>query len=111
MPGFLIDVATRMTCPHVGQVTFSPGQPRVKVLGQPVTTVADASTIAGCPFTLPGPKPSPCVTIEWLQPAARVRAGGQLVLLQTDPAMCKSAEQAPQGAPLLTAGQTRVKGI
>lgn len=109
MPGFLLDVAAVMTCPHAGQVTISPGNPRVKTLGQPVATMADLGTVAGCTFTPSAP--SPCVTVEWLVPAARVMAGGQPVLLQTSPALCANAAKAPQGAPILIADQTRVKGI
>lgn len=110
MPGFVLDVATQLTCSHAGQVTTAPGNPRVKILGQPVATQADVSTVAGCPFA-PGGGASPCVTVEWLQPAARVTAGGQPVLLQTSPALCNNAANAPQGPPILIAGQTRVKGI
>lgn len=109
MPGFLFDVAARLTCPHAAQVTTSPDQPRVKVLGQPVATAADASTVAGCPFTV-GPNPSPCVTVEWLQPATRVKAGGQPVLLQTSLALARNPQQVPQGSPVLVAGQSRVRG-
>ena len=111
MPGFTTDVATKMMCPHGAQVTTTPGNPRVKVLGQPIATMADTSMIAGCPFTLPGGKPSPCTTVEWLVPAARIKAGGQAVLLQTSTGLCMSPENAPQGPPTLIAGQTRVKGI
>lgn len=109
MPGFLLDTGTQMTCPHAAQVTTAPGNPRVKVLGQPVATQADLSTVAGCPFA-PGGGPSPCVAIEWLQPAARVKAGGQPVLIQTYPSLCKNPANAPQGPPILIAGQTRVQG-
>lgn len=109
MSGFLLDTSTQMSCPHAARVTTQPGNPRVKVLGQPVATMADLSTIAGCPF-VPGGVAMPCLTVEWLQPAARVRAGGQPVLLQTSPALCKNAQGAPQGSPILLGGQMRVQG-
>lgn len=109
MPGYLLDISTQVQCVHAGQGTTAPGNPRVKVLGQPVATMAEQTVVAGCTFTLPGPKPSPCVLVEWLQPATRIKAGGQPVLLQNGTALCKSAEQAPQGSPTVV-GQTRVRG-
>jgi hypothetical protein len=92
-------------------MTTAPGTPRVRVSQQPVATMVDTSTVAGCPFQVPvpgGTKPQPCVTVQWLAPAARVTAGGQPVLLQTSPGVCKSAEQIPQGPPTITVNQTRV---
>ena len=79
--------------------------------GAPVLTLADVGTIAGCPFTIPTAKPSPCVTTQWLQGATRVRIDKQPVLLQTSTGVCKSPEQAPQGPPIVTGTQPRVKGI
>ncbi|MCP3960738.1 MAG: hypothetical protein GY719_23080 [bacterium] len=110
MSGFLLTVAATMSCPHAGQATTSLGNPRVKIQGQPVATMADLSTVAGCVFA-PGGAASPCVTVEWLVPAARVMAGAQPVLLQTSTALCANAAKAPQGAPILMADQTRVNGI
>ena len=110
MPGFLLDVSTSLTCAHAAQVMTSPGNPRVKILGQLVATSADMSTVTGCPFA-PGGAASPCISIDWLVPASRVKAGGQPVVLQTSPALCMSGANVPQGPPILVAGQTRVKGI
>lgn len=106
----LLHLGAMVTCPHGGQATPVPSSARVLVGGQPVTVAADPYTIAGCPFQVPGAKPQPCVTVQWIVPAIRVRVGGQPVLLQTSTGLCKSAEQIPQGAPIVSATQPRVLG-
>lgn len=110
MPGFIYHVGATAMCPHAGTVSVVPGSPRVMVSGQPVATMADQFLIAGCPFTVPGPKPQPCVKVQWLVPAARVTVDGQPVILQTSTGICQSAEQIPQGPPNVVGTQVRVKG-
>lgn len=107
----LLHVGASVMCPHGGSVSTVPGNPRVLLAGQPTATATDQYPIAGCAFTLPGPKPSPCLTVRWLRPAARVLAGGQRVILTTSQALCLSPEQAPQGPPNVTASQISVKGL
>jgi hypothetical protein len=98
-------------------VTTPPVQTRVLVSGQPVATTANLSTVTGCPFTLPGPKPSPCVRVQWTMPATRLLVMGAPPLLQTLPGpgtgagQCLSPEQAPQGPPVVIAVQPRVQGV
>ena len=111
MPGFLYHVGATAQCPHGGQVVAVPTSPRVFVSGQPVATMANVTTVTGCPFTVPPGKPQPCVLVRWLVPAARVFASGQPVLLQTSVGICQSADQIPQGPPIIAATQTRVSGI
>lgn len=114
MPGFLVHVGASAICPHAGQVTFTTTNARVVVSGQPVVTVTDLFTIAGCPFQIPfgvGTKPQPCVTGRWIVPATRVLVNGQSAILQASTGLCQSAEQIPQGPPNITVTQTRVSGI
>jgi hypothetical protein len=111
MPGFLYQVGASAICPHGGQVSAAPGNLRVKLGGQPATTLADTFTVAGCAFTVPGPKPQPCVLVRWMVPATRVRMGGNPAILQTSTGLCQSAEQIPQGPPTAITTQVRVKGI
>jgi len=109
----LLHVGATAICPHSGQVSISTPNTRVVVGGQAVATMADNDTVAGCPFQIPtpgGPKPQPCVRIQWLVPAVRVRIGGQPALLQTSSGLCLSAEQIPQGPPNVTVTQVRVRG-
>ena len=111
MAEFLFHVGATGKCPHGGQVSVVSSNSRVQVSGQPVATVADQFPVAGCAFTIPGPKAQPCVTLEWLQPAARVKVNGQPVILQTSTGMCLSAEQVQQGGPTGITTQTRVGGL
>lgn len=114
MSGFLFHVGASAMCPHGGPVSVVSSNARVRVGGQPVALASDLYTVGGCPFQIPtpgGPKPQPCVTVQWLVPASRVRVGGQPVVLQTSTGICQSAEQIPQGPPNVIATQVRVQGI
>jgi hypothetical protein len=108
MPGPLYHMGAVAICPHGGQITIVPSNTRVLVSGMPVATVSDIGVVAGCVFTVPGPKPQPCVTARWLVPATRVLINGQPALIQTSTGLCQSAEQIPNGLPTITSTQTRV---
>jgi hypothetical protein len=112
MPGPLFHVGAVATCPHVsGQITIASTNTRVFVNGLPVVTLSDNLPIAGCPFTVPGPKPQPCVTAKFI-PAGRVLVNGQpAIIVQAPPGVCQSAEQIPQGPPIVNTVQTRVIGM
>ena len=110
MSGFLLHVGATALCPHGRPVSVISSNARVKVSGQPVATLSDTYTIAGCAFTVPGPKPQPCVLVQWLVLASRVRVGGNPVILQTSTGLCQSAEQIPQGPPNILVTQVRVRG-
>jgi uncharacterized Zn-binding protein involved in type VI secretion len=114
MPGFLLHVGAVMQCPHAGPATIAPSQPRVLVSGQPVATMASAIAVAGCAFTVPGPKPQPCVLVRWLMPSARFLVGGQPAAVVPGPGpgpgLCQSAEQIPAGPPIVGTVQVRVIG-
>jgi hypothetical protein len=106
----LCHVGFQAICPHAGQVTAIPSSPRVMVGGQPVVTLSDTYLVAGCPFTVPGPKPQPCVKVQWLVPAMRVLVGGQPAILQSSNGLCLSPEQIPQGPPSVLVTQVRAMG-
>lgn len=110
MPGFMFHVGASAICPHAGQVSTVSTNARVLVSGQPVATLGDTYPVVGCVFTVPGPKPQPCVKAQWLVPAARVLVNGQPAILQTSTGICQSAEQIPQGPPTVIATQMRVGG-
>lgn len=112
MGDYLFHVSAVATCPHqTGQISTIVSNPRVKVSSQPVATLQDQYLVAGCTFTVPGPKPQPCIKVQWLMGALRVKANGNSVVLQTSPGLCKSAEEIPQGPPSVKFTQRRVKGI
>jgi len=116
MPGFLLHVGATVQCLHQAPAITSPTQSQVLVSGQPVATTANLFPVTGCPFCV-GPKPQPCVQVKWTQPATQVLVNGLPVLLQTPPGpgpgagVCLSAEQLPQGVPLVSAIQVSVLGM
>lgn len=109
MAASIVQVGASIQCPHGGVVSATPGNPRVRLGGQPVTTAADTFVVAGCPFVV-GTKPQPCVQVQWLTTSTRVKVGGQPVILQNNNGLCKSVEQIPQGTAMPVAVQTRVRG-
>lgn len=112
MPGFIVQIGATINCTHGASATVVPSQPRVKVGGQFVAVLPDTTTVAGCPFQVPigtGTKPQPCVKIQWTVPATRVKANQQFVLVQSSSGLCQSAEQIPQGSPIIASTQVQVK--
>lgn len=106
MPGYLLHAGATVLCAHGGQATPTVPSPRVRVAGQPITTLSGPYAIAGCPFNVSG-GPVPCVTAQWTVGATRVRSGGVPVLLQDSQAIC-----APNGTPVtITVTQVRVKAV
>jgi len=114
MPGFLLHVGAVMQCFHAAPATIAPSQPRVVVSAQPIATMASVIAVAGCPFVV-GPKPQPCVLVKWAMPSTRFLVAGQPVALAPGPGpgpgICLSAEQIPQGAPIVGVVQARVIGM
>jgi hypothetical protein len=100
--------SSTVMCPHGVPAQHVPSQVRVRAAGSPVLVLSDMGQVAGCPFTLPNGTPSPCVTVQWLVAAVRVRAGGQFVLLQSSVGLSKSGAQVPQGPPVVSVVQPRV---
>lgn len=95
-------------CPHGVPAQHVPSQVRVMANHAPMLVLADLGVVAGCPFTLPPGTPSPCVSVQWLVPATRVRVSGQFVLLQSSSGLAKSPAQVPQGPPNVAVAETRV---
>jgi hypothetical protein len=117
MPGLLLHVNAGISCFHQAPATVPPTQPKVLVGGQAVATSDATITVTGCPFQIPppaGPKPQPCVRIQWGTVATKVLVGGKPALLGpapgTVPGICLSAEQIPQGTPTISSMQTKVTG-
>ena len=86
-----------------------PGSSQV-VVDAPVLRMSDTFTIAGCPFVI-GTVPSPCVSVQWVQAAAKVQVAGDFVLNEASVGLCLAATQAPQGSVLITATQPRAEGL
>ncbi|HEX9775211.1 MAG TPA: hypothetical protein VGB83_06495 [Actinomycetota bacterium] len=107
MPGPLFHVGAVAMCPHGGQVQNATPNARVLASGMPVVTMAGQSLVAGCLFTLPNGKPQPCVRVQWTTPAVRTLVNGAPPILQTTTGICLSAEQIPQGPPIIATTQPR----
>lgn len=106
MPGFLMNVATKVLCAHGGQAQPTMPAPRVTVMGQPVVTQPAPYMIAGCANPPPPANVGPCVSAQWVSGAMRVMVMGQPVLLVDSKAICT-----PTGTPVnVIPAQTRVRG-
>lgn len=105
----LLTAASTMMCPHGGTVMPIPGSTRV-IADAPVLRMSDTCTIAGCPFLIVL-VPSPCVTVQWVQAAARVQATGDFVLNEASVGLCLAATQAPQGTVLIMQTQPKAEGL
>jgi hypothetical protein len=107
MPAPAFHVGAGAICPHGGQITTVSSNARVMVSGMPVATMGDQFLVAGCVFTVGG-VPQPCVRVQWLTPALRVLVNGQPPILQSSTGLCLSANQIPNGPPVITSTQPRV---
>jgi len=107
MPGPVLHTGASATCPHGAPLNIIAASPRVMVSGMPAAVLTDQGLVAGCPFTV-GPKPQPCVTTRWIAGATRVIANGQPLLINPCVAICLSADQIPNGPPIILGPQTRV---
>jgi hypothetical protein len=99
MPGNALTETTPMQCPHGGVVRFTSANKKVVTAGVSILLASDIGTITGCAFTLPGPKPSPCVVARWIAASAeqKTRTAGGATLSVNAKGLCYSAEQAVQG--------------
>jgi hypothetical protein len=100
-----LTTASTLTCPHMAKIIATSKTPLLKMGGAPVLTSADVFVIAGCPFTLPGGKPSPCVTIEWVKTDLKATIQGAKTLSAASVGLCKSPEGVPQGPVIVQATQ------
>lgn len=111
MAGNLLTITSTIMCPHGGQVILSTANSRVFAEGAPVLLESDIHSVAGCPFTLPGPKPSPCIRVEWALGTSKVSINGTPALTQSSIGTCYSPENAPQGVALIINTQTKGSGL
>jgi len=105
----LLNTASVLMCPHGGMVQIISSNTRTQVGGAFAALASDTFVIAGCPFVI-GVVPSPCVTVNWVQPAARSTVGGSPTLTEASVGLCAAATQAVQGPVTIVAAQPRVSG-
>lgn len=106
--GQSLTMAASMQCPHGGTVTAVTSNVTTKASSTPILRLSDTFTVAGCVFTLPGPKPSPCVRVQWIVPDVRVRVGSQPTLSKSSQGICFSADSIPQGPVNIVSTQSKV---
>jgi hypothetical protein len=106
----IITTAAMLMCPHGGTVMLQTTNAQARAEGAPMCLVTDVHTVVGCPFTLPGPVPEPCVTVRWQAGATQTQVGGTPVLLQTSVGLCHNAKQVPQGPVQVVNVQQQAKG-
>jgi hypothetical protein len=103
---FLLHDKATGKCSHSGSAQALIGNPRVKLGGQPVLTVASPFVISGCPNVV-GPVKFPCILGVFAKGATRVKVMGLPVLLDTS-----KPTNLPTGASItITSTQARVRGI
>lgn len=102
-----LTTASTLSCPHGGTVTITSSNLTTTAAGSPIVRSSDTFTVAGCSFMLPGPKPSPCLSVRWIVADLRVTVGGVATLSQTSTGICLSAESVPQG-PVTVSNTQRV---
>ena len=105
MAVLLSDKATGK-CSHGASAKPLFGNPRVKLGGQPVLTVASPFSIASCP-NMVGTAKFPCVIGVFGKGALRVKVMGQPVLLDTS----KATNIPTAVSTTITSTQSRVKGM
>jgi hypothetical protein len=104
MPRALTTSAS-LSCPHGGRIIAVPKAPKLSIGGAPALTQGDSFQIIGCPFTLPGGKPSPCLVIDWVKTDLKTRAGDSRTLSEASVGLCKADTGAPQGTVIIGAPQ------
>jgi hypothetical protein len=109
MPGYVLTTTSVITCMHGGMAILSTSNTMAKIDGSPALLETDIHSVAGCPFTLPGPKPSPCVRIEWSAGAVMAKSNGTPVLIQSSVGKCISAEGATQGVAIVSPTQFKAQ--
>ncbi len=114
MPIPILTTASTVQCPHGGSVTLTTSNSLSTVAGSPMLLLTDVHTVSGCPFQIPigtGTKPQPCVTVRWTVGAQLTKINGTPVLLQSSIGLCYSAEQIPQGPPVVVNVQQQALGL
>ncbi len=110
MPQILTTTSTIM-CPHGGQAILTTANTRVYAQNTQALLESDIHAVAGCPFTLPGPKYSPCVRIQWSAGTTCAGVNGTPVLVTTSIGQCLNAEGALQGVAIIGNTQTKASAI
>jgi hypothetical protein len=106
-----LTTASVLQCPHGGAVSAITTNVVAQAGGAYIVRSSDTFMIAGCSFTLPGPVPSPCMTVQWVTSALMNTVMSDSVLTENSVGMCLAADQAPQGPVMISFTQPQVSGL
>ena len=104
----VVTIASVAQCPHAIPATLISSASKVLVMGAPPLVLGDKGSVAGCPFQLPPPTPSPCVTLLLTGAASKLMVEGKPALKMNPSDMGQAATQAPQGPVIWASVQTKV---
>ena len=104
----IVTMASLAQCHHAIPATLISSATKVLVVGAPPMVMGDKGLVAGCPFQLPGPTPSPCVTLMLTGASSKVLAEGKRVLKMNPGDLGVAATQAPQGPVIWANVQAKV---
>lgn len=107
----LVTIASIAQCPHTIPGTLAPSTSKVLAMGAATLVLGDKGTVVGCPFQLPGPTPSPCVTLVLTGASAKVMVEGKPALRMNPSDVGQAATQAPQGPVIWSTVQTKVLAL
>jgi len=110
MSNFLTTTST-LSCPHGGTVTVSTTNTRVRADGNFVARSTDTTTVAGCPYSIDGVTPHPCVTVQWDVHAERHTSQGDPSLTLDSVGLCQAADGGTQGTVVISSTQSRGSGL
>ena len=111
MPGYILTTMSQIKCTHGGTAMLTTTNTMIKIDGAPALLETDVHPVVGCPFTVPGPKPQPCIRIEWTAGATMCKSNGTKVLVQSSVGKCISAEGAIQGIAIIAQTQMKAKAM
>ena len=110
MPNYLTTTST-ILCYHGGIANLFTANTKVFAAGSPVLLKSDIHPVIGCPFTLPGGKPSPCIRIKWSAGATKTAANSTPPLLKNSIGLCYNAENAIQGVATIVNTQMKASAL
>lgn len=101
-----------MACPHspggVPNVQVNPTHLEASISGGGVPLCDDdVFVVVGCPFTLPGPKPSPCLKVTWSNASPKGELNGAKLLTTDSIGKCINAEEVTQGVVTVSGAQPK----
>jgi hypothetical protein len=106
----ILTTLSTVQCPHGGTVSLTTANTVAQIDGGYALLQTDVHTVSGCPFTTPEPKPQPCIMVQWTSGATQTKVNQVPVLLQTSSGLCISVIGTPQGAPIVSAVQSKALG-